>query len=64
MPVLLEERDWDRWLDRTVDDSAAVTDLLRPARPGRLRRYRVATDVNNVANNHSGLLTPVGDSVR
>jgi putative SOS response-associated peptidase YedK len=59
MPVVLEGADWDRWLDRSLDTAAAVTDLLGPARPGRLERYRVGTEVNSVANNHPGLLDPV-----
>ena len=31
MPVVIDESDWDRWLDRTVTDPEAVADLMRPA---------------------------------
>ena len=57
MPVAIEPADWDRWLDRSVTDVPAVTDLLRPDGKG-LRAYRVSTRVNSVANNDVDLLAP------
>jgi putative SOS response-associated peptidase YedK len=59
MPVILEPDDWDRWLDRDVDDAEAVSDLFAPADSALFDAYPVSTEVNSPRNNHSGLLEPV-----
>jgi putative SOS response-associated peptidase YedK len=50
MPVVLEEHDWDRWLDPTVDDVDALGRLLVPAGNDLLDTYPVGTAVNSADN--------------
>lgn len=58
MPVVLEAAAWDRWLDPSVDDPAAVADLLVPSPAGTLRRVRVGRAVSSVANDGPALIEP------
>lgn len=51
MPVVLEQRDWDRWLDPTVDDVDSLNQLLVPASNEVLVAYPVSSAVNNADNN-------------
>ena len=59
MPVTVSRNDWDRWLDRSVTDAAAVDDVLHGAGPSEWHMRRVPTLVNSVANNGPELLTHV-----
>jgi putative SOS response-associated peptidase YedK len=49
MPVVLEERDWDRWLDPDPDagDVDALARLLQPASNDLLVAYPVSSAVNS-----------------
>lgn len=58
MPVVLEPEVWADWLDQDTTP-AALRHLLIPARPELLALRQVDAQVNNVRNNHSGLLEPV-----
>lgn len=60
MPVFLERQHWDTWLDRTITDPGVLLPLLRPADEALLTMYAVGTDVNNVRNKGSELISPVG----
>ncbi len=59
MPMLVEPARYDQWLDARATDLESLTNLLVPAAPGRLEAFPVSTDVNNVANNGSGLVEPL-----
>jgi putative SOS response-associated peptidase YedK len=50
MPVVLEERDWNRWLDPTADDVDALARLLVPASNELLVAYAVSSAVNSADN--------------
>jgi putative SOS response-associated peptidase YedK len=50
MPVVLEKRDWDRWLDPDSGDIDAFTHLLQPASDDLLVAYPVGTAVNSADN--------------
>jgi putative SOS response-associated peptidase YedK len=57
MPLVVPERDWDRWLD---PDAPVDEDLLtRPPDVHDIRMRAVSTLVNNVRNNGPELLEPV-----
>ncbi|MCV7099626.1 SOS response-associated peptidase [Mycobacterium palustre] len=58
MPLVVPERDWDRWLtpDAPVDEEL----LTRPPDVRGIRMREVSTLVNNVRNNGPELLEPVG----
>ncbi|MDD4867632.1 MAG: SOS response-associated peptidase, partial [Mycobacterium sp.] len=58
MPLVVPERDWDRWLD---PDATADEDLLtRPPDVHGIAVREVSTLVNNVRNNGPELIEPPG----
>jgi putative SOS response-associated peptidase YedK len=59
MPVVLEERDWDRWLDPDSGDVDAFAHLLQPASDDLLVAYPVGTAVNSADNDGPGLVERV-----
>ncbi|MEO1199355.1 MAG: SOS response-associated peptidase [Pseudomonadota bacterium] len=62
MPVILDDADYDRWLDvdhTTPDD---LRDLMRPAEDNAVIAYPVSTRVNRVANDDPGLLEPLAET--
>jgi putative SOS response-associated peptidase YedK len=59
MPVVLDERDWDTWLDPGTDDLAHLESLLVPAPDEWLDVYPVSTRVNSPDNNDPDLLRRV-----
>lgn len=50
MPVILDRRNWEEWLDPTSFEAARLTSLLVPAPDSLLAMHEVSTDVNNVRN--------------
>jgi putative SOS response-associated peptidase YedK len=58
MPVILERDAWDAWLDPTAR-RRDLQALLRPAAPHVLEVHPVGTAVNDVRNDHAGLVAPV-----
>ncbi len=59
-PLVLERRDWGRWLDPAEGDLAVVAELLRYAEPGRFDALPVSAAVNATRNNGPQLIQPVG----
>jgi putative SOS response-associated peptidase YedK len=59
MPVVLEERDWDRWLDPDAGDLDALARLLRPGSDDLLVAYPVGTAVNRADNDGPHLVERV-----
>ena len=57
MPVILEPKDYDRWLD-SCNPARPPVDLLRPYPAERMRAWPVNDRVGNVHNNDADLLTP------
>src|SRR5580658_7018879 len=57
MPVILEPKDYDRWLD-PGDPSRPPIDLLRPYPADRMHAWPVSDRVGNVRNNDPALLQP------
>jgi putative SOS response-associated peptidase YedK len=55
MPVILEPKDYDRWLDTDGTDRAPV-ELLRPYPAEEMRSWPVSDRVGNVRNNDAALL--------
>ncbi|HEY9851452.1 MAG TPA: SOS response-associated peptidase [Leptolyngbyaceae cyanobacterium] len=47
MPVILDERDYDRWLDPKVQKPESLQSLLQPYRSQEMTCYPVSTKVNN-----------------
>jgi putative SOS response-associated peptidase YedK len=62
MPVVIPESAWDLWLDPTITDAAAVSELkglLSPADDDWLETYPVSRRVNNVRNDGPDLVQPL-----
>jgi len=58
MPVILDEGDWDAWLDEAIEPRI-LRGLLRPAPEEAIEVYAVGLAVNNVRNNGPSLLDPL-----
>ena len=58
MPVILEPRDYDRWLD-TGDPARPPVDLLRAYSSELMNAWPVSDRVGNVRNNDAALLEPL-----
>ncbi len=58
MPVLLDDRDLELWLDPEVQEPERVLPLVRPCPAGWLTAYEVSTQVNSPAHNSPDLLLP------
>ncbi|CAB4779868.1 unannotated protein [freshwater metagenome] len=55
MPVILDERDWAAWLDRSTLQEQ-LESLLAPAPDDVVVWHEVSTAVNNTRNNDSTLM--------
>jgi len=60
MPVILEPKDYCRWLE-AGDPNQPPIDLLRPFPAGQMRSWAVSERVGNVRNNDAELLEPVSE---
>lgn len=63
MPVILDPKDWDEWLDPRNDDVAELAQLLRPAADHVVTMHAVSTRVNSVRNKGSDLIVPIATDV-
>lgn len=59
MPVILESKDYGRWLE-PGDPQRPPVDLLRPADSETMRAWKVGPEVGNVRNNSPALIEPLG----
>jgi putative SOS response-associated peptidase YedK len=59
MPVVLEERDWSRWLDPAIRETGALERLLVPASNELLVAYPVSSAVNSADNDGPELVERV-----
>lgn len=57
MPLVVPERDWDRWLDPDAPPDPQL--LTRPPDVRGIRMRQISTLVNNVRNNGPELIEPV-----
>jgi putative SOS response-associated peptidase YedK len=58
MPVILELKDYSRWLER-VDSERPPVDLLRLFGADEMKAQEASKDVGNVRNNNAELLNSV-----
>lgn len=57
MPVIVDPKDYDLWLDPAVQKPEALQQLLRPYRSEEMMTYPVSTQVNNPVNNSPECIT-------
>lgn len=58
MPVILDPKDYDEWLDPTLKDVAALNQLMRPYPPEEMEAFPVSTMVNNPRNDSAECIKP------
>ncbi|PKR88782.1 DUF159 family protein [Pleomorphomonas diazotrophica] len=61
MPVILDPRDWDEWLDCGNRRPSDVAHLLRPAADELLEAVPVSERANSVANDDEALIAPLAE---
>ena len=61
MPVILDEDDYDRWLDPEVSQAEGVSDLFEPYDSEAIRVDAVSTRVNSVRNDDQQCVELVDD---
>jgi putative SOS response-associated peptidase YedK len=59
MPVILHRKDWDLWLDPSMEDPAALLPLLKPYPDDEIEYRAVSQLVNNPRNDVPECLNPV-----
>ena len=63
MPVILQEKDYERWLDRSNKDTDTLQKLIRPYTSEEMEAYPVSKAVNNSKNDGPECLeTDSGDT--
>jgi putative SOS response-associated peptidase YedK len=58
MPVILEEKDFEAWLDCAAAEARQAAALLRPAPEGLLEAYEISSAINRVVNDGPDVLEP------
>ncbi len=61
MPVILDPRDWDEWLDCGNRRPRDVAHLLKPASDKLLEAIPVSERANSVASDDEGLIAPLAE---
>ena len=62
MPVILDPKDYELWLDPEVQKPEPLQQLLRPYRSEGMTTYPVSTQVNNPSNNSPECITELLNS--
>jgi hypothetical protein len=62
--VTIAPNDFERWLDCSEEDVAAVMALLAPPREGEFAWHEVSIRVNRAANDDAQLILPITDEER
>lgn len=63
MPVIVERKDYDRWLGLGPEGGEALERVLVPPEAGRLDVFPVDTRVNQVRNDDPSIQAPIGPAV-
>ena len=59
MPVILEPKQFDEWLDPEVHEAEQINTMLKPCPPQWLESVEVSTLVNSPRNNRAEVLEPL-----
>jgi putative SOS response-associated peptidase YedK len=59
MPLVLDRRDWHRWLDPDVSDPTDLLEAWDEAAGAHIELRPVSSQVNSVTNNNASLIEPV-----
>jgi putative SOS response-associated peptidase YedK len=58
MPVILHRKDYARWLDPVLNDTAKLTTLLAPYVAAEMETYEVSSVINSPRNDVSECIAP------
>ena len=58
MPVILDSEAESRWLDREIEDTSLLSDLLAPFPSELMTAYEVSRAVNSAANDGPECILP------
>jgi putative SOS response-associated peptidase YedK len=64
VPVTIDPRDFEFWLDCRSDEADTVTPLMRGAEEGEFVWHEISARVNHVANDDAQLILPITDEQR
>lgn len=64
MPVILERKDEEAWLDPKNEDPRRLAKFLRPCPDEWLKAYEISALINSPKNNRPEVLEPVGGAER
>ena len=59
MPVILDRESYDLWLDPSMQNVEAISEVLKPHDARQMRCYPVSTRINHVANDDEECSRPV-----
>jgi len=59
MPVIINPKDYDQWLDPAEKDASKINALMKPREPGDMDAYEVSTVVNSAGYNSAECIDPV-----
>ncbi|SFL35253.1 Putative SOS response-associated peptidase YedK [Gracilibacillus orientalis] len=59
MPVILQEKNQNNWIDPTITDKTFLKSLLVPLDSSIMKAYPVSKKVNNPSNNDKSIIDPV-----
>lgn len=59
MPVILDRKDFDLWLDPACDDRERLEPLLKPFDPQQMETFPVSRTVNSPANDVADCIAPL-----
>lgn len=59
MPVIIDRRNWDTWLNPEPVEEALLMELIAPSDAEKMQAWGVAHAVNKVTNNNPALLLPI-----
>ncbi|MGG4409441.1 SOS response-associated peptidase [Niallia taxi] len=59
MPVILNQKDYDAWLDPNNQDLDQLKGLLKPCEADKMMKYEVSTLVNSPKNDGEALFAPI-----
>lgn len=59
MPVILDPRDYTKWIDSSPKDPALLQELLQPSPAQEMVAVAIGTHVNNARNEGADCLTPL-----
>ena len=58
MPVILDQADYELWLDPRFTDVAALSHMLKPYDANNMRCYPVSHKINQVSNDDPACALP------